>query len=203
MFTRIGGHIGDHAHGWSGRANVCAARQVFFDNVVLHGALQGGYIDALFFGHCDVERQQPRCSRVDRHGCVHLVKRDIGEQCTHVAKMADGHADFADLTVCQNVIAVIASLGRQIEGHGKPRLPFGQITAIKRVGGGRRGVPSVGPKQPRAIFLRVRHGGLLGERGEILFRMWGYYPTLSGAVNSLHCGMVGFTPCTFPVSVPE
>ena len=169
----------------------------------MHGTLQGAHVHALFFGDSDIQRQQPRSRRVDRHRCVHLFKRDIREQRAHVAKVADGNADFADFAFGQNVIAVIPGLGRQIEGYGKPCLPFGQVAPIKRVGGGCRGVPGVGPKQPGAVFLRVRHGRLLKSRDEILFRMQGYYPTFSDAVNSPQRGMLGFTPSVFPVNVPK
>ena len=70
-----------------GRADIGAARQVFLDDVVLHGALQGGDVGALFFGHGDIERQQPGRGGVDRHRGVHLFQRDIREQRAHVAQM--------------------------------------------------------------------------------------------------------------------
>ncbi len=112
MLPRIGRDIGDHAQRWFGRTDIGAAREVFFDDVVLDGALQGGDVGALLFGNGDIKREQPRRCRVDRHRRVHLLQRDIFEQRTHVAHMADGHADFTDFAFCQNVVAVISCLRR-------------------------------------------------------------------------------------------
>ena len=44
--------------------------------------------DALLLGRDDVERQQPRRRRVDRHRRVHLVERDAVQQRRHVAAVA-------------------------------------------------------------------------------------------------------------------
>ncbi len=42
VLAGIGGDIGDHPQAGRGRADIGAARQVFLDDVVLHGALQRG-----------------------------------------------------------------------------------------------------------------------------------------------------------------
>ena len=73
--------------------------------------------------------------------------------------MADRNADLADFPFGQHMIAVIARLRGQVEGHGKTRLPFRQIAPVERVGGCRGRVTRIGPEQPGAIFLRLRHGG--------------------------------------------
>jgi hypothetical protein len=99
-----------------GREDVGAARQIFLDDVVLRRALQLGARRALVVGHGDIERHQPGRGGVDRHRRVHLGERNAIEQRPHVAEMRDGHADLADLAAGQLVVAVVAGLGRQVEG---------------------------------------------------------------------------------------
>ncbi len=122
--------------------------------------MQLGDIGALFLGHGDIERQQPGRRGVDRHRGVHLLQRDLVEQRAHVAQMADRHADLADLAARQNVIAVIAGLRGQIEGHRQAGLTLGQVAAVERVGGRGGGMAGIGADQPGAVFgLRaVGHG---------------------------------------------
>ena len=158
VLLRIGRDVGDHAKRGLRRGDISPARQVFFDDVVLHRALQGRNIGALFFGHRDVKRQKPRGGGVDGHRGVHLFKRDILEQRPHVAQMADRDANLADLAFRQFVIRVIARLRRQIEGHRKPGLPARQVVAVKRVRGCGGGMARIGAEQPGLFFLRVHRG---------------------------------------------
>jgi len=133
MGAGVGGHVRDHAHRRARRADIGATRQVFLDDIVLHRALQFRDIRALFLGHGNVKRQQPGRGGVDRHRGIHLLKRDLIEKRAHVAQMADRHADLADLTLRQFVIAVIAGLRRQVESHRKTCLPLGKVAAVKCV----------------------------------------------------------------------
>ena len=174
VFARIGGHIRNHPQAGARRADIGAAREVFLDDVVLHRALQLGDIRALFLGHGDIERQQPRGRGVDRHGGVHLFERDVVKEHPHVAQMADRNADLADLALRQFVIAVIAGLGGQVEGDREAGLPLGKIGAIERVGGLGGRVARIGPEEPRAVFAgpvsgcTVRAGAVIGDPGCIL-----------------------------------
>ena len=67
--------------------------------------------------------------------------------------MADRHADLADLAPRQRMVAVVAGLGRQVEGDRKPCLAPRQIGAVKRVGGGRRRMAGICPDQPRLVAM--------------------------------------------------
>ena len=144
-----------------GREDVGPARQVFLDDVVLDRARELVARGALLVGDRDVERQQPCGRRVDRHRRVHLVERDAGEQRPHVADVRDRHADLADLALGQLVVAVVARLGRQVEGDRKAGLALRQVLAIELVGLGRRGMAGVGAEDPGLFGLPLRE--LLGR----------------------------------------
>ena len=118
-------------------------------------------VDAGLLRGDDVEREQPRGRRVDRHRRVHAVERDAVEQRPHVALVADRHADLADLAARELVVGVVARLGRQVEGDGEPRLPLGEVAAVELVRADGRGVPRVGPHHPGLVRLgqAVGHGG--------------------------------------------
>ena len=66
---------------------------------------------ALVLGVGDVEAEEPRRRRVDRHRRVHLADGDAVEQLAHVAEVRHRHADLADL-----------ARGR---GRGRGRSPSG------------------------------------------------------------------------------
>ena len=71
-----------------GREGVGPAREVLLDDVVLRRALERRGVDAVLLRGDDVEREQPRRRRVDRHRRVHAVERDAVEQRAHVALVA-------------------------------------------------------------------------------------------------------------------
>ena len=158
----------DQPHRGRRREHVSAARQVFFDNVILRRALQLGPRHALLVGDCDIKREQPGSRRVDGHRGVHLAKRDRREQRPHVAEMADRHADLADFALGLRMVAVVAGLGRQIEGDRKAGLPLAQILAIELVrrSGGR--MPGIGPEDPGFIAQRFVAARLVGHRSSPL-----------------------------------
>ena len=158
VLLRISGHIGDHAKRGLRRRDIGPAREVFLDDVVLHGALQGRDIRPLFLGHRDIKRQKPRGCGVNGHRGVHLLKRDILEQGAHVAQVADRDADLANLALREFVVRIIARLCGQIKGHRKPGLAARQVVAIERVGRGRSGMARIGAEEPRLFFLRVHRG---------------------------------------------
>ena len=119
--------------------------------------------DALLLGRDDVEREQPRGRRVDRHRRVHLVERDAVQQRRHVAAVRDRHADLADLAARELVVGVVAGLRRQVERDGEPGLALGQVAPVQlvRLGGG--GVARVGAHHPRPVAL----GQAMGDRGVV------------------------------------
>ena len=79
--------------------------------------------DALLLGDRDVEREQHRRGRVDRHRRRDLVERDAVEQHAHVVERVDRDADAADLAARQRVVRVAAHLRRQIERDREAGLP--------------------------------------------------------------------------------
>ena len=98
IFTGVGCNICDHPQGWFWRANIGAPAQIFLDDIVLYGALQGGGVCPLLLGCRDIQRQQPGRCGVDGHRGVHLIHWDISKQRAHVAQVANWNADLAHFT---------------------------------------------------------------------------------------------------------
>src|SRR5262249_54664532 len=86
-------------------------------------------------------------------GGVHGAERNFGKQGAHVAEVGDRDADLADLACGCGMIAVVASLGRQVEGDGEAGLALGKIPTIERVRLPRRGMPGVSAEDPGLIAL--------------------------------------------------
>ena len=153
----------DEPHRRRRRKHVSAAREIFLHDVVLRRALQLGAGRALLVRHRDVEREQPRRRRVDRHRGVHVAERDVVEQRAHVAEMRDRHADLADLALGEDVVAVVAGLGRQIEGDREAGLALGEVLAIERVRLARVRMPRIGAENPGLVASRLfAHGAPAG-----------------------------------------
>ena len=91
-----GKHVGDDAHGLLRRIDVGAARDVFLEHIVLHGAGELADVGALPPRDRDVERQQDRRGRVDGHRGGNFRQLDAVEQALHVFDGIDGDADLAD-----------------------------------------------------------------------------------------------------------
>ena len=135
------------------REDVRPARQVLLDDVVLGRALELGDVRALLLGDHLVERQQPHGGGVDRHRGVHLLQGDVLEQPPHVAEVRDRHADPADLAAGEDVVGVVAGLGRQVERDRQAGLALGEVAPVQLVGRLGRGVPGVRPHEPRPVLL--------------------------------------------------
>ena len=67
--------------------------------------------------------------------------------------MRDRHADLADLALGQRMVAVVAGLGRQIEGDRKAGLPLAQIVPVQLVRGPGVGVARIGAENPGFVGL--------------------------------------------------
>ena len=150
-------HVLDQPHGRAGREHIGAAREIFLDDVVLCRPLELLARDPLFVGDRDIEGEQPGGGRIDRHRGVHLAERNALEQGPHVAEMADRDANLAHLPPRQRMVAVIAGLGRQVEGDRQAGLPVGEVSPIERVRLLRRRMTRIGPNDPGF----VTHGASL------------------------------------------
>ena len=158
-----------------GREDVGSAGQIFLDDVVLGRALKRVPGRALLVGDRDIERHQPGRGGVDGHRRVHRGERNVRKQRPHVADVGDRDADLADLAARQDVIAVEAGLGRQIEGDGESGLTLGEVLAIKLVRFARRRMAGVGAENPGLVAgcrrpcgrwsVRLRHDLPAGRRG--------------------------------------
>jgi hypothetical protein len=156
LLVGVGDDVGDQPHRGLGRVDVGPAREIFLDDVVLDRALQLLDIPALFLRHRDVEREQPGGGGVDGHRGVHLLEGDALEQGRHVGERGDRHADLADLARGQRVVAVVAGLGRQVEGDREAGLPAREVGAVELVAGLGRAVAGVGAEQPGLVTLHGR-----------------------------------------------
>ena len=146
-----GDHVGGEPHRGFGRKDVGAAGEIFLDDIVLGRAGEFGPLRALPFGRRDIEREQPRRRRVDRHRRVHPGERDIAEQGLHVAEMGHRHADLADLAARQRIVGVVAGLGRQVEGDRESGLPLGQVGPVQIVRRRGRGMARICPHDPGTV----------------------------------------------------
>ena len=139
LFRRVFDDVGDDAHRRRGRIDVGVAHHELFENVVLNGAGEFLRRNALLFARDDEIRQDGNDRAVHRHRHAHLVERDSVEQDFHVLNAVDRHAGFADIARHARMIAVVAAMRRQIEGHRKAHLPRREVLSVEGVGffGGR------------------------------------------------------------------
>jgi hypothetical protein len=64
---------------------------------------------------------------VHGHGDAHLVQGDLVEEHFHVFHRVDGHAGLADIPHDPGVVRIVAAVGGQVEGHGKPFWPAARL----------------------------------------------------------------------------
>lgn len=113
--------------------------------------------DPLFLGRDDVAREHRQHRSVHGHRDADLVERDLVEQDLHVLHAVDRHAGLADVAGHARMVAVVAAVRGQVEGHAHALPARGQRLAIEgvRLLGGREA--RVLPDGPRAHRV---HGGL-------------------------------------------
>ena len=113
--------------------------------------------DALLLADADVEREQDRRGRVDRHRRRDLAERDAREQRLHVLERVDRDALAADLAERARVVRVVAHQRRHVERRREPRLAVLEQVAEALVRLLRR--PEAGElphrPQPAAVHRRV------------------------------------------------
>jgi hypothetical protein len=91
------------------------------------------------------EHRNDRAIHGHRHG--NLVERDALEQDLHVLDGIDGDPCLADISDDARMVAVIAAMGGEVEGHRNALLAGRQRLAVEGVG-----------------FLRRRETGILADR---------------------------------------
>ena len=92
-------HVGHEPHRGLGREDELLLRDVLLEDVGLDRPAQGRARDALLLGDADVEGEQDRGRRVDRHRRRDLAERDPVEEPRHVLERVDGDALAADLAL--------------------------------------------------------------------------------------------------------
>ena len=130
-------HVGDEPHRRLGREDVLLLRDVLLEDVRLDRPAQvlGG--DALLLADRDVEREQDRRRRVDRHRGRDVAERDPAEERLHVLERVDRHALAADLALRARVVGVVAHQRRHVESGREPGLAVVEQVpeALVRLGG--------------------------------------------------------------------
>ncbi len=163
-----GKDVGDDSQRMARRIDVRAARDVFLQDVVLHGARKLFERAALALRDGDVEREQDDRGRIDRHRRRHAIERDAVEERGHVLDGIDRDADATHLAGGERMIGVVPHLRRQIEGDTQAADALREQVPVARVrfGGCREaGVLPHRPQSP-AVHRRLdaaREGKLAGR----------------------------------------
>ena len=113
--------------------------------------------DALLVADADVEREQHRRRRVDRHRRRDLAERDAGEQRLHVLERVDRDALAADLAERARVVRVVAHQRRHVERGREPGLAVLEQVAealVRLLGRAEAGELAHRP-EPAAVHRRV------------------------------------------------
>ena len=113
--------------------------------------------DALLLADADVEREQHRRRRVDRHRGRDLAERDAREERLHVRERVDRDALAADLAERARVIGVVAHQRRHVERGREAGLAVLEQVAealVRLLGGAEAGELAHRP-EPAAVHRRV------------------------------------------------
>ena len=149
--------VADDLHRRLGRVDVGVAHHELFQNVVLNRSGELVLRHALLFGSDHITGQHRQHRAVHGHRDRHLVQRDLVEQDLHVLDRVDRHAGLAHIARHTGVVAVVAAVGGQVEGHRDALAAAREGAPVERVGllGGREaGVLPDGPRL-RRVHRRV------------------------------------------------
>ncbi len=149
-------HVRDEPHARLGREDVLLLRDVLLQDVRLDRAAERFPRHALLLGDTDVEREQHRGRRVDRHRGRHLTERDALEQQTHVLDRVDGDALPPHLTERAGVVGVEPHQRRHVEGRREARLAVVEQEAEPLVGLACRAEARELPHRPEATPVHRR-----------------------------------------------
>ena len=114
--------------------------------------------DALLLGRDDVAGEHRQHRAVHRHRDADLVERDPVEQDLHVLDRVDRHAGLADVAGHARMVAVVAAVGRQVEGDADALPAAGQRLAVEgvRLLGGREARVLADRPRPHRVHRRLR-----------------------------------------------
>ena len=95
--------------------------------------LSWSWRDALLLAGDDEAGEHRQHRAVHRHRHRHLVERDAVEEDLHVLDGVDRDAGLADVADDAGVVAVVAAVGGEVEGHRQAHLPGGEVAAVEGV----------------------------------------------------------------------
>ena len=150
-------HVHDEPHRGLGREDPLFLGDVLLEDVRLDRPAELCTLEALLLADADVEPQQHRRRRVDRHRRRDLAERDAGEERLHVGERVDRHALAADLAERARVVGVVAHQRRHVEGRREARLPVVEEVAealVRLLGRPEAGELAHRPELP-AVHRRV------------------------------------------------
>ena len=113
----------------------------------------------------DVHRHHRQHRAVHGHRHRHPIERDPVEQDLHVLDRVDGDTRLPHVAGDPRVIGVIATVGREVERDGQPRLSRFQVASIERVRRLGRREARVLPERPGPTGVH-RRPGTSDERSE-------------------------------------
>ena len=168
-------HVGDQSHRRLDREAPLLLGDVLLEDVGLDRPAEPVGADPVLLGGDDVEGQQDRGRRVDRHRDRHPVERDAGEQGLHVVDRVDRDALHADLAERAVVVGVEPHQGRHVERCREAVLARLEQVAEALVGlldGAEAGELAHRPEPP-AVHRRVDAAGerVLAGVAELLGRV--------------------------------
>ncbi len=161
-------HVGDEPHRRLRREDVLLLRDVLLEDVRLDRPAERLARDTLLLADAEIERQQDRRRRVDRHRRRDLAERDAREERLHVGQRVDRDALAADLAERPRVIRVVAHQRRHVERRRQAGLTVLEQIAEPLVRLRRRPEPGELPHRPEpaAVHRRV-HAARVRELARI------------------------------------
>ena len=133
VFGGVCEDVTDDAHRRRRRINERVAHHEFLQDVVLNGARQLFLRHALLLSRRDVEGQNGQHRTVHRHADAHLVERDVFKEALHVLDAVDRHPGLAHVALHAFVVAVVATVGGEVEGNAEALLAGREVAAVKRI----------------------------------------------------------------------
>ena len=163
-------HVHAQPHGRLGREDPFLLRDVLLEDVGLDRPAKPVPADPLLLADADVEREEHRGGRVDRHRGGDLVERDAREELLHVGERVDGDALAPDLAERLRMVGVVAHQGGHVERGREPGLPVLEEVAeadVRLLGRAEAGElphrPELAPVHGRVDAARVGEDARVAE----------------------------------------